>query len=230
MSESMRGCGFRSIGGMYLCSSAGKTVYCDALPLPIVPCGCCGYEVPFSRGFQWITKDYLTHLSKEKHGGKGCTCNPFCQVCYPHEERYGLMWVGNRYYTPESFVDEAVKMGVSKRIPEIPKGLVFGETWVLTAHLKVPDHKIEPNGGLLTKEPKTMKAVFYAFKPDRVEMPLWKDEVSNEMILKLEKRGITPVLLEKTPENLKRHKVSQRKAELLRYIDKTTSLEEEEEQ
>jgi hypothetical protein len=163
------------------------------------------------------------------NGEPKCTCPPQCPICHTEQtgqEQFGLMWVGQKYYTPETFVKEAMTVGVSKRIPEIPQGLIFGKTWVFCAHLKVPDHAVEPNGGLLQKEPQYQKAIFYGFKPDRVEMPLWKGSVSDEMILKLEKRGITPVLLDQTPENKKIHKDAEHVKGLLEWIDKTTQLEE----
>lgn len=68
------------------------------------------------------------------------------------------------------------------------------------------------------KEPETMKAIFYAFKPQRIEMPVWKDEISTEEILLLEKKGITPVLLDPTPENRKKHGRAKNRKVLLRLL------------
>jgi len=46
-----------------------------------------------------------------------------------------LMWVGySGYPTIEEFVDEAERLGVSKRISRLPKGLVPGKSRILLAH------------------------------------------------------------------------------------------------
>lgn len=109
-------------------------------------------------------------------------------------------------------------MGVSKRIPEIPSWLILGKTWMVLAHQKVPKElmplhsKMYPDLqfdkiALRTQEPtEFMAAIFYAFKPQRVEMPVWKGDLSDAEIQKLEEQGITPVLLDKTPESIKKHK------------------------
>lgn len=48
----------------------------------------------------------------------------------PH---YG-MWVGEQYYTIESFIDEASRIGISKRISHIPADLVLGQSRIYFAH------------------------------------------------------------------------------------------------
>jgi len=113
---------------------------------------------------------------------------------------FGFMWVGQKRgkwgYTPESFIQEAQTLGVSKRIPEIPKGLVLGKTWVFLAHKKVPIRN-EAFGlnGLRKQEPEEKPAVFYAFMPTKVEMLIWKSQATPEYIESLEKQGITPVVI-----------------------------------
>jgi len=69
-----------------------------------------------------------------------------CPVCRNHDDfgPHCLLWIGRSHYSPESFLDEGRRMGVSRRIPAIPKGLVIGETWVLVAHLDAVPAK-EPN-------------------------------------------------------------------------------------
>ena len=230
MSESERGCGYRKIGGLYLVSDPGIHLNCDGLPLPLEPCGCCGFKPPFSRNLQRIQAEYIIQAEKKKHQPENsdfeehrCSCPEVCPICYPqaHESRllennvrvydfckpisYGLMFVGSQNYTPESFIKEAINMGVSKRIPEIPSWLKLNETWIFLAHQKTPKENLQGNG-MHMKEPELAPAIFYGFKPSRVELPCWKAQLSNEQILKLEKRGITPVFLEDSPENRKRHK------------------------
>jgi hypothetical protein len=226
MSEQKRGCGYRKIGGLYLVCD-GATFECDGLPLPLEACECCGFEPPFSRNLQRIQIKYISQAEIKHHDtlikahlergirGYDCTCSAGCPLCDAGNQeaqgtKYGLMFVGQEY-TPESFIQEAVKMGISKRIPEIPSWLKLGETWVLLAHNKTPDESLEQmkqKNGLLEKEPEYTRAIFYAFKPQRVEMPMWKGSLSSEEILKLEKKGITVVLLDITPENVKRHKIA----------------------
>jgi hypothetical protein len=226
MSEARRGCGYRKIGGLYLAADPGLALVCDGLPLPLEPCGCCAFTPPFSRNLQRIQAEYIIQAEEKLHlkrwmatkydskphtGLPDCSCPEMCPMCHSEGQKaqgisLGLMFVGAKNYTPESFIQESVKMGISKRIPDLPSWLKLGETWVFLAHQKVPNHKLEANGGLLEKEPEYMKAIFYGFKPQRVEMPVWKGDLTDQEILKLEEQGITPVLLERTAENLKRHK------------------------
>jgi len=134
-------------------------------------------------------------------------------LCTPEQynlDKYGLMWVGSQYYTPESFIKEAQTMGVSKRIAKIPKDLKLGETWVLLAHPKVPFNSSIENTPLKS-EPAYKKAIFYAFIPQRIEMLIWKSEATTEKIRKLEEQGITPIIVDDSdPENVKAHKEDRR--------------------
>lgn len=217
MTEGKRGCGYRKINGLYLVADPGSFFVCDGLPLPLIPCECCNYSPPFSRNFQWITQQYLQDISKSKHGIKFpciakndvCSCHPKCPVCHsedlPHTQ-YGLMYVSKQSYSPASFIKEAKLQGVSKRIPEIPKGLELGKTWVMLAHNKTPDQPLDISNGLVEKEPEYISAIFHAFIPQRVEMPVWKDSITSEEIQLLEEKGITPILIENTPENRAKHK------------------------
>jgi len=45
-----------------------------------------------------------------------------------------LMFVGRSFYSPESFIDEARRLGVCKRVPTLPRGVVKGVTRVFLAH------------------------------------------------------------------------------------------------
>ena len=132
------------------------------------------------------------------------------------------MFVGKQSYTPSSFIKEAFAQGVSKRIPEIPSWLKLGETWVFLTHNQTPNVSLAElkKNGLQIKEPEYMKAIFYGFKPQRIEMPMWKGDLLDADIQKLEEKGITPVLLDKTPENKQIHKAAQNVAKhLLKYLE-----------
>ena len=120
------------------------------------------------------------------------------------------MSVGEKYYkTPQDFVKEALAMGISKRIPFIPKGLELGKTIIYLAHPKACEVK-EPAAlqeamaiveEAQTKRPRLLEAekvekklgIFCAFIPKRVEKLVWESELTDEKREQLEKRGITPV-------------------------------------
>jgi hypothetical protein len=233
MSEQKRGCGYRKIGGLYLVSDPGFQLECDGLPLELQRCECCGFIPPFSRNLQRVNPEYIKqaehkhHMNQEKeHPEHGyCSCFPVCPICYPENQAilsFGLMFVGKKSYTPQSFIKEAMSLGISKRIPEIPNWLIMGETWVFLAHQKVPKVSLEElkTNGMRLKEPEYMSAIFYGFKPQRIEMPVWKGDLTDAELLKLEEKGITPVLLDPTPENKKKHKTAQAIAKHLdRYLE-----------
>jgi len=176
-SESRRGCGYRAIGGLYLCC-AGITITCDRLPVPLKICPCCGQGIKFSRGVTWVTlADYIGEHDPCKDP-KGCI------ICHPPKgERQLLLWVGEKFYSTKSFTGEASKMGISKRIASIPRGLELGKTWVLLAHKKaVPD-----------RDEGEIPGIFHAFRPTHIEMPLWKSEIDAldpEVIKRLMEKGI----------------------------------------
>jgi hypothetical protein len=182
--------------------------------MPLKECDCCGFVPPFSRNLQKLNHQYVNNMEMKKHKSEyleefleKCTCPKACPICNPWKKSFGLMWVGKSFYSPSEFIKEAEKMGISKRIPQLPRWITLGETWILLAHQKVREgislEQIKSNG--LIKDTKESPAIFYAFKPQRIEMPVWKDDISDEEILFLEKKGITPVLIEKTKENQEKH-------------------------
>jgi hypothetical protein len=117
--------------------------------------------------------------------------------------RAGLVWIGEQHYPePEDFLEESRAMGISRRINSIPHGFVVGETWVLLAHIRAVQPTAEEmaqyigNGG--GEKPKAKPGIFSAFMPDRVEQVVTPDEAEDdEFIEKLEKRGITPVMVKR---------------------------------
>jgi hypothetical protein len=207
--EQKRGCGYRQVGKLYLVGE-GIAWVCPSLPLIFKPCDCCGYEPPQYRDFQWLGKAYVKHIREPT----GKACHPECPICYPSQnpqERYGLMWVGKKFYDPIEFIEESEDQGVSKAIKQIPKGLVLGKTWVLLAHPQAvvdredPEfqesyvhwlsrgvEKIPPDP---EPQPPTHPGVFFAFIPQRVEMPIYESEATPERLRELEAKGITPVII-----------------------------------
>lgn len=180
--ESKRGCGYRKVGNLYFVTDA-EGYACDRMPIALTVCPCCGEGVKFSRSFTWIQP---TKLFVGDHGdpeaGNGCTCDSFCPACFPTnifgpEGKAGLMWVGKKYYSTESFMQETNELGFSKRINTIPNDFKVGRTWIFLAHVEAVD--IKPNGKndvpvqdkLFDREPADEKApgIFMAVRPRRIE-------------------------------------------------------------
>lgn len=185
--EPIRACGYRKVGGTYLvCDEIG--VPCDRLPTPLEICPTCGHGVKFSRGFTWL--DWLEFAGN--HESCHCVAGPTCPVCNPElkiadlrhsdpmgEIRYGLIWIGEAFYTPDDYTKEALKLGVSRRISAIPRGIRIGETPVLLAHINAcGDHK---------------HGVFECFVPTRIEHLVWESQKNSAEAFELQKRGVTIV-------------------------------------
>ena len=207
--EERRGCGFRKVGGLYLFGEY-ISVPCDRLPYPLTTCPTCGAGIKFSRGFTKINPLGLFG----PHNNCRDKVRP-CFVCDPTEEPAFIMGVGSRYYeTPGDFAKEAQRMGVSKRIPWIPKELKLGETVVYLAHSKAYVSNVKEAEilqlamAVVSKEEKNHQprlvgakefkyslGIFSAFIPQRVEKLIWEHDATPEELEKLKKRGITPVTI-----------------------------------
>jgi len=202
--EEIRGCGFRKVGGLYLCGEY-ISVPCDRLPMPLTVCPVCGQGIKVGRGFTQINPYRLWEVHRDCED----RFRP-CHLCDPKDEPAYIMLVGaGNYKTPEDFLDEACRVGISKRIPFIPKGLNLGETVVYLAHPKACEVKVEPAlqqamaivEESQSKQPRLMETerkekklgIFCAFTPKRVEKLIWESELTEEKREQLEKRGITPV-------------------------------------
>ncbi len=169
--EAKRGCGYRKFGGIYIvCDPIG--VSCDRLPFELTVCSHCGEGYKRSRAYRWIKP--VTMLGGNHHpvDGTTCDCTPgYCPVCHPVSifsgGTAGLLWVGEKYYTPAEFRAEVNEMGLSKRIPAVPKDFKVGETWIFMAHIKA----IESTHFALDDpdEPIYKPGIFMAVKPQRIE-------------------------------------------------------------
>jgi hypothetical protein len=204
--EEIRGCGYRHVGGLYLCGEY-ISVPCDRLPYPLDVCPVCGAGIKVSRGF--------TKINPLKLFGFHQPCNdawPGCFVCEPKEESAFIMGVGEKYYkTPMDFITEGTRLGISKRIPFIPKELELGKTVVYLAHPKaclvkqpvvlqramaVVTGEEQDQPRLLESEKEEYKmGIFSAFIPRRIEKLIWEKDATPEELKNLEKRGITPVII-----------------------------------
>ena len=177
--EAKRGCGYREVGGLYLVAD-GIWVGCDRLPFPIGHCPVCNEGMKFPRAPREINPARL--FGEHQH----CTDEhrPNCSVCQPKDDIAYLLGVGEKFYKrPGDFVNEALAQGVSKRIPAVPKNLIVGKTRVYLVH----------KAAMFDQEDRPQLAIFAAFTPQRLEMPIYESDLTDEKRAELEKRGITPV-------------------------------------
>lgn len=186
--EIERFCGFRKVGGLYLCG-AGPSMSCDRLPYELKVCPVCGSGVKFTRGWTWL--DWLKYAGDHSVLNEGCKCG-LCPVCHPFQQPqpYGLLFVGESFYSPQSFIQEALKMGVSRRIAAIPHNLKLGVTWVLLAHMEACGTRPNEQGALFK-----VPGVFYAFRPQKLELLIWKSEATDEKLAELKGKHITPIII-----------------------------------
>lgn len=205
--EQERLCGWRKIGGLYLCGDYTFHDTCDRMPFPLTICPVCGRGIKVSRGFTQVNPYQLWGIHQD------CKDNfrP-CFLCDPQDEPAYIMLVGaGNYKTPQEFIREAISQGISKRIPFIPKDLELGKTVVYLAHpkayaVKEPAELQEAMAIVeeaQTKQPRLLETgkvekalgIFCAFIPKRVEKLIWKKDATPEELEKLEHRGITPVVI-----------------------------------
>jgi hypothetical protein len=86
-----------------------------------------------------------------------------CPIGNPPAGMHGLLWIGEKFYaTPDEFVRESGKQGVSRKIKAVPKGFKLGETWVLLAHRKAVRN---PATG-----EREFPGIFTMFKPRGVDL------------------------------------------------------------
>ncbi len=200
--EEKRGCGFRKVGGIYLIGS-GNGISCHRLPMEIHVCPVCSSGIKYSRGFTWLDAGKFFHHCDD-HADQDCH-KINCAACFPPKGKHGLLWIGKKFYTPNSFCKEAMQAGISKRIPFVPKDFVLGETWIYLAHLEACEVKSEVETEELFKV-KRVPGVFYCFKPTAIEKIITESEAKDpEVLEKLNKQGITPVVV---PDNDKDHQGS----------------------
>jgi len=217
--EAKRGCGYRVVGGIYLVSGPGG-FSCGRLPVPLLPCPLCDHSPGFIRGIRRCVPKNFLHAAHDctralspqaRDAAKEIGIAPACSQC-PFDRAFqaddgAMMWVGDKFYTPQSFTEEAATLGPSKRISAVPKWFKLG-MWVFLAHeqviekpcpacaaltgtvpmLLVIENCEECGGAGIVKTP----AIFYAFRPTRIEKVIRKS-TSEEVRKDLEERGYTLV-------------------------------------
>lgn len=138
LTEAKRGCGFRKGGGTYLVTEAKPMQPCGKLPIPLDVCPTCSRGIKPSRGWTWVDAQVLCERRKCAEGDIKCVWCPLHDSFLAENRRMGLLWIGQKFYdTPLDWMEEARKMGVSRRISTVPRDFHVGKTWVLVAHREV---------------------------------------------------------------------------------------------
>lgn len=190
-SEARRGCGYRKVGGLYLtCDAPGAP--CCKMPIELHVCPTCNQGIKQTRGWQWIDpRPWLADGCEANRSGHG-----LCPLALPDTlgKRVGLLWIGAEFYpTPADFTQEALRLGVSRRIKTVPRGFKLGETWVFLAHPKVI-YRVQT--GSTEAKTEWIPGIFQVIRPTAVEKIITDVMAKDrELVADLEKRGITPVIV-----------------------------------
>ena len=212
--EGARGCGYRKGGGLYLVSGR-LSEPCPLLPIALDVCPTCHAGIKPTRSWTWVDGVAITHVTEHGTLEHRAVC-----VLQPGNverlRRAGLIWIGERYYkTADDFTVEASRMGVSRRIPAVPRDFELGTTWVLLAHRKAVanplyEHEAGPADadghctyvlandqvcGLTIENAAHIErttGIFTTFMPTAVEYVVKGDETPEELDA-LEKRGLSLV-------------------------------------
>lgn len=177
--EPRRLCGFRKVGGTYLMST-DVAQPCDRLPFPLNLCPTCGQGIKMTRAYTWIDVPKL-------FGGVHDPCVEHCMFCaWPERiSPAGLLWIGEKFYhSIAAFNNEALQLGICRRIKAVPRKFHLGRTWILLAHAKAcKDEEGEKAG------------IFRTWLPARIEKLFWEsDRYSNEVQLTIA-QGIIPIFV-----------------------------------
>lgn len=189
MQEPRRKCGDRKLGGTYLVSDPGDSFHCWSLPWHVTTCPCCFEGIKFSRGYKWFVPEKLfTNIEETCLGIVESSCLVKNNCPLRSKDKSGIMWVGTQFYTPENFTEEAEQFGVSKRIASVPRDFEIGKTWVFLAHNR---------GGTDAKTNKKVPAIFYVFKPTRIEKIVSSTQYQDKDEMEiLKQRGIIPIVVD----------------------------------
>lgn len=175
--ELRRGCGYRQPGGIYLVGDLTGDA-CPLLPHALLACPACGGGVKPARGWTWVESDgLLSGVHRRLHGVGDHHVS--CPLTEPGRlgERAGLVWVGEGFYpTPAMFMAEAMRLGVSRRLPAIPRGFMVGRDWVLLAHRSAVTRTDTELG-----EAWTEPGVFMVWRPTAMEYVVRGDETDEDL-------------------------------------------------
>ncbi|MFX1476919.1 MAG: hypothetical protein ACFFCI_02195 [Promethearchaeota archaeon] len=197
-----RGCGEVKLNAFYAIMSEYSEI-CDRLPLAIPECLVCGERPKFSRGITPIDPLMLFGVHPTIDFKETCDCEKTCFVCYPPNSdpegvRHFIMWVGDKYYQGNSFLLEAQKQGISKRLPsQIPFGLVPLKSII---YLAKQNYKEDPKGDFDLKDKKRkVDAIILAYRPIAIIYTITKEQSMDEdLMATLKEEGYTPIIV---PDN-----------------------------
>lgn len=188
--EPKRLCGYRTVGSLYLMAHP-NFMTCHRLPLPLnSPCSTCG-EIPrFNRSISYISPLKIFNPCSDclSERNQDLLCSDLCTACNPPLRGY-LIWVGKLHYTPKGFLNEAINLGISKKIPFIPRTFSNEYPWYF-AH---PDAMKHPNPDAPPQA--TRQGVFLCGYFQRFEKLIWKKDATKETLDILKKHGITPIIV-----------------------------------
>lgn len=213
--EGARGCGYRKPGGLYLVSGE-LSEKCDRLPFEVSVCPTCGEGIKPARGWTWVDGEKLIPpvVHGSDHHNLVCPLSPVegtegDDVPQSRLGRCGLLWIGVQHYpTAQDFMQEARRMGVSRRIHNVPRDFGVGETWVLLGHAKTITKQCEqcdfddPDEECPICEGRGFfyaPGIVTAFRPTAIEYVVKGDETEEELE-QMVKRGLTPVKVVKADE------------------------------
>lgn len=172
-----------------------------------------------SRAWTWVKpRELLANAPKCTSGGFDPQVGYWCRSCplspVNLPETAGLLWVGEKFYpTAEEFMFEANRLGVSRRIPAIPRNFKLGQTWVLIAHPKAV-HLSPSDPRVTAEELEELRAanvklaeagepqryaierpgIITMFKPRAIEKIVTDSQAKDEVaMVALREKGITPV-------------------------------------
>ena len=190
--DARRGCGWRKPGGLYLIADAPAEP-CPLLPVALHVCPTCGEGLKPARSWTWVDADELLGLPLEHPSATPPAHHARCPLAHALG-RAGLLWIGEGFYpTPRAFLEEATRMGISRRITAVPRDFQRGRTWVLCAHRSA----IAP----AAPGADPTAAVFTLFRPTAVEYVIRGDEREIELERLLERR-IQPVRVQRAEQPL----------------------------
>lgn len=164
----------------------GTAGFCERLPMEIPECETCGNTLEFFRGIKRINPALL--FGECDHPEHECHIDT-CFICDPPEHGW-LMWVGEQYYTMQSFIEEAQRHGISKRIARIPTDMENGDR-VYLAYRKCFKHKKRDRAGRWRDD--YSPGIFFAFTITDLQKVL-SQNAKPEEIAESELQRITPVI------------------------------------
>ena len=196
--EGPRGCGYRWKRGALYAVSSRATRPCGKMPVPVSRCPCCGEGISFSRAWRWLDEPWKwwENIKCDLGDDSERACNN-CPLRdgYQMPGAY-LLWIGEQHYpTPQAWVEESLRMGISRRIAgdQIPRNLVVGETHILVAHSKAISTL--PSELTMGAKVEHKPGIIAMFIPQHIEVLVDGTEGDEEIEGYL-RRGLTPVLVQ----------------------------------